>query len=176
MSSPCSIGCLAPYTASLSTAVRHRKTSSGRSRWSWLPVSVAMAQWYYHQESYSTASFSYTHRILSNSVALWDFLQWGNISPSYSLFTPEIKQSLTLAHIWGGFFPSFGITPWNQHKEYGLESTTNARNVKTHILKSLFASLVTLTIDDKVCFYTERAISFTLLMLVTMFILDLLSS
>lgn len=178
--SPCSIGCLAPYTASLFTTVSHRKTSSGRSQWSWLPANIAIAQRYYHQKSYSTAPFSYTHRILSNSVTLWDFLQQGNNSPSYSLFTPQIKQTSTFAHVWGFGCVSppptpFGITPWNEHEEYRLETTTNARNVKTHILKSLITSVVTLTINGKVCFSMERAISFTLLMLVMMFILDLLS-
>lgn len=47
--------------------------------------------------------------------------------------------------------------------------------VKIHILNSLIATLVTQTINDKGHFCTERAISFTLLMLVRIFILDLLS-
>lgn len=47
--------------------------------------------------------------------------------------------------------------------------------VKIHILNSLIPTLVTRTINDKGHFCTERAISFTLLMLVRMFILDLLS-
>lgn len=47
--------------------------------------------------------------------------------------------------------------------------------VKIHILNSLIATLVTQTINDKGHFCTERAISFTLLMLVRIFILDFLS-